>query len=163
MQVAPSVATARASGETGDIDFSFGSASSRGAEVVGFRSYVALRARFARSLPHTLPVPAKSGCAEATNLDAVPSSQAGKDRRAHFLTLPKPRAFVVVEDGTWRFRADDADAMTKALDGCARVGKRCWLHAVDDRVLWDADVGRRTGSAAQLRNGAAIAPKDEHQ
>ena len=33
----------------------------------------------------------------------------------------------------------------------------------DDRVLWDADVGRRTGSAAQLRNGAAIAPKDEHQ
>ena len=35
MQVAPSVATARASGETGDIDFSFGSASSRGAEVVG--------------------------------------------------------------------------------------------------------------------------------
>ena len=128
-----------------------------------FHSYVALRAQFARSLPHTLPVPATSGFAESTNLDAVPLSQAGKDRYAHFLTLPKPRAFAVLEDGSWRFWADDADAMTKALDDCARVGKRCWLYAVDDRVVWDADVGRRIGSVAQLRNGAAVAPKDEHQ
>ena len=128
-----------------------------------FHSYVALRAQFARALPHTLPVPAKSGYAESTNVDALPLSQAGKDRYAHFLTLPKPRAFVVLEDGSWRFWADDPDAMTKALDDCSRAGKRCWLYAVDDRVVWDADVGRRIGSAAQLRSGAAAAAKDEHQ
>ena len=128
-----------------------------------FHSYVALRAQFARALPHTLPVPAKSGYAEATNLDAVPLSQAGKDRYAHFLALPKPRAFVILEDGSWRFWADDADAMSKSLDDCTRAGKRCWLYAVDDRVVWDADVGRRIGSVAQLRNGSAVAAKDEHQ
>ena len=35
MPVAPSVAAARASGDTGDIEFGFGAASSRGAEAVG--------------------------------------------------------------------------------------------------------------------------------
>ena len=129
-----------------------------------FRSFVSLRVQLARSLPHTLPVPAKSGFAEATNLDAVPLSAAGKDRYAHFLALPRPRAFAVVEDGSWRFWADDPDAMTKALDDCARVGKRCWLYAVDDRVVWDADVGRRIGSSAQLRSRPApAAAVDEHQ
>ncbi len=125
-----------------------------------FRSFVALRAQFARTLPHTLPVPAKSGYAELTDLDAVPSTPAGKERYAHFLTLPKPRAFVFLEDGTWRFWADDPDAMTKALDDCARIGKRCWLYAVDDNVVWNADESRRIASAAQLRGAA---PKDEHQ
>jgi hypothetical protein len=129
-----------------------------------FHSYVSLRAQFARSLPHTLPVPAKSGFAESGNVDAVPLSAAGKERYAHFLTLPRPRAFAVAEDGSWRFWADDPDAMTKALDDCARAGKRCWLYAVDDRVVWDADAGRRIASSAQLRAAAApVAAKDEHQ
>lgn len=35
MAVAPGLAAARASGETGDVEFSFGTAASRGAEVVG--------------------------------------------------------------------------------------------------------------------------------
>ena len=88
----------------------------------------------------------------------------GKERYAHFLTLPRPRAFAVAEDGSWRFWADDPDAMTKALDDCARAGKRCWLYAVDDRVVWDADAGRRIASSAQLRAAAApVAAKDEHQ
>jgi hypothetical protein len=131
-----------------------------------FHSYVSLRAQLARSRPHTLPVPAKSGYAELTNLDAVPSTSAGKDRYAHFLTLPKPRAFVFLDDGTWRFWSDDADAMTKALDDCARTGRRCWLYAVDDNVVWNADEGRRIGSAAQLRGQVAAPPttvKDDHE
>ena len=128
-----------------------------------FHSYVSLRAQFARSRPHTLAVPAKSGYAELTNLDAVPSTPAGKDRYAHFLTLPKPRAFVFLDDGTWRFWADDPDAMTKALDDCARIGKRCWLYAVDDNVVWNADERQRIGSVAQLRGQVAAAPKDDHQ
>ena len=129
-----------------------------------FHSYVSLRAQLARTRPHTLAVPPKSGFAELTNLDAVPSTPAGKDRYAHFLTLPQPRAFVFLEDGTWRFWADDPDAMTKVFDDCARVSKRCWLYAVDDRVVWNADEVRRIGSVAQLRGAASpISPKDEHQ
>ena len=129
-----------------------------------FHSYVSLRAQFARSLPHTLPVPAKSGYAELANVDAVPSTPAGKDRYAHFLTLPKPRAFAFLEDGTWRFWADDPEAIAKVFADCERLGKRCWLYAVDDSVVWNADVSRRIGSVAQLRAQAApVAAKDEHQ
>ncbi len=126
-----------------------------------FHSYVSLRAQFARSLLHTLPLPAKSGYAELTNVDAVPSTPAGKDRYAHFLTLPKPRAFVFLEDGTWRFWADDPDAIAKVFADCERLAKRCWLYAVDDRVVWNADERLRIGSVAQLT--APLAPKDEHQ
>jgi hypothetical protein len=129
-----------------------------------FRAFVSLRAQFARSRPHTLPVPAKSGYAELTNLDAVPSSAAGKDRYAHFLTLPKPRAFAFYDDGSWRFWADDPDAMTKSLDDCARQGHRCWLYAVDDNVVWNADESRRIGRSAQLRGERAAPPvEDDHQ
>jgi len=127
-----------------------------------FRSYVSLRVQLARSLPHALPVPPASGFADASNVDAVPVSAAGKDRYAYFLTLARPRAFAVAEDGSWRFWAADPDAMTKALDDCARAGKRCWLYAVDDRVVWNADAGRRIGTSAQLRAGSAGA-QDEHQ
>jgi hypothetical protein len=129
-----------------------------------FHSYVSLRAQLARTLPHTLPVPAKSGYAELADLDAVPSTPAGKARYAHFLTLPRPRAFAFAEDGTWRFWADDPDAMTKVFDDCARQGKRCWLYAVDDNVVWNADEARRIAGVAQLRGAAsAVSPKDEHQ
>ena len=131
-----------------------------------FRSFVALRAQLARALPQAtaLPVPPKSGYAELTNLDAVPSTPAGKDRYAHFLTLPKPRAFAFLEDGSWRFWADDPEATSKVFAECARLGKRCWLYAVDDNVVWNADESRRIGSVAQLRGMAGpVAPKDEHQ
>ena len=40
--------------------------------------------------------------------------------------------------------------MTNALDSCARDGKVCWLYAVDDRVVWQADVDKRIGRSAQL-------------
>jgi hypothetical protein len=131
-----------------------------------FHSYVALRAQLTRALPQTLPVPVppKSGYAELVNLDAVPTTQAGKDRYAHFLTLPKPRAFALVEDGSWRFWADTPDAANKLFEDCTRLGRRCWLYAIDDNVVWQADERRRISSAAQLRAlTEPIAPKDEHQ
>lgn len=133
-----------------------------------FHSHVSLRAQLARAVPQALalplPVPAKSGYAELSNLDAVPSTPAGKERYAHFLTLPKPRAFAFLDDGTWRFWADVPDATAKVFADCARLGKRCWLYAVDDNVVWNADEGRRISSVAQLRGLAApVAPKDEHQ
>ena len=126
------------------------------------KSYVTLSARFARTWieASARPLPRKSEFAALDDVKAVPISDAGRERYAHFLTLPKPRAFVVYEDGGWRFYSKDPEAMTKALDYCARQGRRCWLYAADDRVVWSADVSQRIGSAAQLEGGAA---KDEHQ
>ena len=129
-----------------------------------FHSYVSLRAQLARTVSQASPVPVNSGYADLANLDAVPSTPAGKARYAHFLTLPKPRAFAFLEDGTWRFWADTPDAVSKVFDDCARLNKRCWLYAVDDGVVWNAEEGRRIASAAQWRLATApVAPKDEHQ
>jgi uncharacterized protein YbjQ (UPF0145 family) len=126
------------------------------------KSYVTLRARFARTWTETSarPLPRPSEFAALDDVKAVPISDAGRERYAYFLTLPKPRAFVVYEDGAWRFYAKDPEAMAKALDYCARQGRRCWLYAADDRVVWNADVTRRIGSTSQLEGGS---PKDEHQ
>ena len=116
------------------------------------KSYVTLRGRLARSyaVASSRRLPPATGFAAVDDLKAVPLSDEGRERYAHFLTLPKPRAFVVYEDGAWRYYAKDPEAMTKALDYCARQGRRCWLYAADDRVVWSADVSRRVGSSSQL-------------
>ncbi|MBW8779322.1 MAG: hypothetical protein JF585_08895 [Burkholderiales bacterium] len=129
----------------------------------GVRSFVWLRAQLVRSLAPARPLPAGTSFAPLGDVDAVPISDAGKERYRHFLTLPSPRAFVIYEDGNWRFYWKDPEAVTKALDHCARQGKRCWLYAADDRVVWSPDVDKRIGSSAQLGGAAAADPKDEHQ
>jgi hypothetical protein len=128
------------------------------------KSYVTLAASLARTFapPGSRPLPPATGFAPLEDTRAVPISDAGRERYAHFLTLPKPRAFVIYEDGGWRFYAKDPEAMTKALDYCARQGKRCWLYAADDRVVWSADVDKRISSSAQL-GGGAPAVTEEHQ
>ncbi len=116
------------------------------------KAYVTLRGQLARSFASASvqALPPASDFAALDDVKAVPISEAGRERYAHFLTLPKPRAFVVYEDGNWRFFFKDPEAMRKALDFCARQGRRCWLYAADDRVVWSADPGRRIGSSAQL-------------
>lgn len=121
----------------------------------GVRSYVWLRAQVSRVVASARPLPPATGFAAIDNADAVPLSEEGKARYRHFLTLPMPRAFVVMEDGHWYMTWKSAEAMSKALDYCARAGKRCWLYAVNDRVVWTPDVARRIGSSAQLPGGPA--------
>ena len=131
------------------------------------KSYVTLRGSLARTYAEasTRALPRATAYAALDDVKAVPISDAGRERYAYFLTLPKPRAFVVYEDGNWRFYSKDPEAMTKALDYCARQGQRCWLYAADDRVVWDADLSRRIGSSAQLEGGEGVpnAGKEEHQ
>jgi len=127
----------------------------------GVNSYVWLRAQVARSVPSARPLPPDSGFAALDNADALPLSDAGKERYRHFLTLPMPRAFVVMEDGQWYMTWNSAEAMTKALDHCARIGKRCWLYAANDRVVWNADVDKRIGASSQLGGGPAPVDKGE--
>lgn len=99
---------------------------------------------------HTRQVPPASGYADPDNLKAVPVRAEGKDRFAHYLTLPSPKAFVVYEDGGWRFWTDSENAMTQLLDRCAREGRKCWLYAVDNTVVWREDVSQRVGRPDQL-------------
>lgn len=125
-----------------DIDCHVGSA----------KAYVTLRGMMARSFVamSSRRLPSDTGFAALADVKAVPLSDEGRERYAHFLTLPKPRAFVVYEDGAWRFYGKDPEAMTKALDYCARQGRRCWLYAADDRVVWSTDPAKRIGSSSQL-------------
>ena len=125
-----------------DIDCHVGSA----------KAYVTLRGSLARSfvLASARRLPPATDFAALDDVKAVPLSDEGRERYAHFLTLPRPRAFVVYEDGAWRFYGKDPEAMTKALDYCARQGRRCWLYAADDRVVWSADATRRIGNSSQL-------------
>ena len=82
----------------------------------------------------------------------MPVREEGKDRYRHYLTLPSPKAFVVYETGGWRFWYSQADAMVEALNHCAREGRRCWLYAVDNQVVWQAKPDQRIGRADQLQS-----------
>lgn len=99
---------------------------------------------------HRRSPPPATGFARSDDLKAVPLVDAGKARYLHYLSLPSPKAFVIYETGAWRFYADDADAMTRALDTCASESKICWLYAVDDQVVWSPDLSRRIGKSSQL-------------
>jgi hypothetical protein len=101
---------------------------------------------------HRLRVPAATSFARIDDLDAVPVREEGKDRFRHYLTLSPPKAFVVTAKGGWRFSWDNANAMTLALDRCSRDGATCWLYAVDDQVVYDADPSKRIAQSAQLRS-----------
>jgi hypothetical protein len=99
---------------------------------------------------HSRAVPPASGFAPIGDVDAVPIRTEGKPRYQHYLTLPSPKAFVVYERGGWRFFSGTANAMTAALDYCAREATPCWLYAVDDTVVWQPEPARRIGRSDQL-------------
>jgi len=42
--------------------------------------------------------------------------------------------------------------MRVVLQRCAEAGTRCWLYAVDDRVVWSRNVAARTGLAGLQRS-----------
>jgi uncharacterized protein YbjQ (UPF0145 family) len=127
-----------------------------------FKSHVVLKANFVRldaaapaapaalALAHAHAVPPASGFADINDATAVPISAEGQARYRHYLMLPAPKAFTVNADGGWRIYSKDAEAMSKALDYCARQGKTCWLYAVDDRVVWTTDPATRISQSRQL-------------
>ena len=101
-------------------------------------------------LRHSRAMPAATNYAPINDAQSVPSTEQGKGRYLHYLTLKTPKAFAVYENGGWRFASNDAHAMTKVLDTCEREGKKCWLYAVDDQVVWQSDIERRIGRSNQL-------------
>jgi len=102
---------------------------------------------------HHYVVPSVSGFAAADDTAAVPLSDAGKARYAHFRTLPSPKAFAVTEKGGWYFNAGEPEAIATTFQQCARAKSRCWLYAVDDQVVWQPDVAARADAASVRRVG----------
>lgn len=100
---------------------------------------------------HVHRAPAASGYAQAQEVDKIPLERKGREAYARYLTLPSPKAFAVYENGQWRYASRDGEAMDKLLNHCAREGKRCWLYAVDDQVVWQADPAQRVGAVTQLQ------------
>jgi len=127
-----------------------------------FKSHIVLKANFVRldvsqaatvappGFVHARALPPASGFANINDAGAVPISAEGQARYQHYLTLPAPKAFTIHADGHWRFYWNDVEAMSKALDYCARQGKTCWLYAVDDRVVWTTDPATRISQSRQL-------------
>ncbi len=106
---------------------------------------------------HGRVVPASTGFAEASNIDAVPVQAAQRDRYSDYLMLRTPKAFAIDELGNTRQVGHARDAMVRVLDACTKEHVRCWLYAVDDRVVWSADVERRVG-LAQLQDDRLFKP-----
>lgn len=92
---------------------------------------------------HHYRVPPASGFARIDDVSAVPLDEKGRARYEHYLTLEKPKAFAITEKGGWYFSANDTQAMKTSLEYCARANVRCWLFAVDDKVVWDTDAAAR--------------------
>jgi dienelactone hydrolase len=83
------------------------------------------------------PPPPPSKFAGLENQNAVPflddKGRAGYER---FLTLQKPRAFVIAPDGGWAATARGGDPLTAAMENCSKRHQGCKVYAVDDNVVW---------------------------
>lgn len=98
---------------------------------------------------HRYVLPPASGFARINDIAALPLGEKGRTRYQHYLNLPSPKAFVITEKNGWFFSADNADAMQASLAQCRKF--KCWLYAVDDRVVWHADASARIGHAGLRR------------
>ncbi|MES2190151.1 MAG: dienelactone hydrolase family protein [Pseudomonadota bacterium] len=103
---------------------------------------------------HHYVLPTESGFAAADDVNAVPLSDAGKARYAHYRSLPSPKAFAVTEKGGWYFSAGEPEAMAATFRSCEKARSGCWLYAVDDRVVWNTDVATRYGVETLRRLGS---------
>ena len=106
---------------------------------------------------HGRAAPVSTGFAEPSNIDAVPVQAAQRDRDRDYLIQRAPKAFAIDELGNTRQVEHARDAMVRVLDACTREHVRCWLYAVDDRVVWSADVEQRVG-LAQLQDEGLVKP-----
>ena len=104
---------------------------------------------------HRYEIPAASGFAKAEQVDAVPLGPNGRARYQQYLGLNPPKAFAVTEKRTWFFKSDDAHAMRNTLDLCAEAKVKCWLYAIDDRVVWNEDISSRVDATKLKQHGAA--------
>ena len=89
--------------------------------------------------PKPMAIPPATTFAKLDDVAAVPFVNAGgKAGYQRFLTLPKPRAFVIASDGAWFLSSHDFDSLKKAMSNCEAKHPKCQPYAVDDAVVWPA-------------------------
>jgi hypothetical protein len=80
---------------------------------------------------------AASRFAVLSDVAAVPYiDENGRQGYRRFLTLPKPRCFVIAPDGAWAFSSRDFDPLGSAIKTCRKRHQECQPYAVDDQVVW---------------------------
>jgi hypothetical protein len=92
---------------------------------------------------HRHPSPPASGFARSDDVAAVPLDEKGRERYRHYLGLAAPKAFAISEKGRPYYAADDPFATRTLVNICRNARVKCWLYAVDDRVVWSADPAAR--------------------
>lgn len=92
---------------------------------------------------HRYVMPAPSGFAPIEDVAAVPLDEKERERYKRYLGLGVPKAFAITEKGRSCYSSDDAEAMRTTMELCQKAKVKCWLYAVDDRVVWSpADSAR---------------------
>ncbi|MFI5447495.1 dienelactone hydrolase family protein [Polaromonas sp. UC242_47] len=88
------------------------------------------------------PVPSPTAFAPLEDEGKLPYvKDTGRAGYKVYLTKFIPRAFAIGPDGAWGWADGGEDPLKRALESCARHGKKpCKLYSVDDVVVWSEGV-----------------------
>jgi hypothetical protein len=87
--------------------------------------------------PKVTASPPATKFAALADADAVPYlNDKGRDGYRKFLSLGKPRAFVVTPEGAWFASTGGVDPIASAMAACGKLHQNCRLYAVGDAVVW---------------------------
>ncbi len=83
------------------------------------------------------PAPGPTNFAAINDYSAIPYlNDAGRLGYQKYLTLRKPKAFVIAPDGTWTATSLGGDPLSVAMEACKKGHQGCRLYAVDNQVVW---------------------------
>jgi len=83
------------------------------------------------------PAPPPSHFAASDDASALPLvNEAGRQGYQKYLTLRKPKAFAIAQDGAWSASILGDDPLAAALENCSKGHIGCRLYAVDNEVVW---------------------------
>jgi dienelactone hydrolase len=86
------------------------------------------------------PAPPPTHFASIKDAGAVPYlNEGGRQGYEKYLTIRKPKAFVISPDGAWAASSLGEDPLSSALEACKKAHQGCKIYAVDDQVVWSAD------------------------
>jgi hypothetical protein len=85
------------------------------------------------------PTPPSTSFASVHDFSVVPfMNTSGRQGYQKYLTMRKPKAFVIAPDGGWAATAMGDDPLKAAMESCKKAHQGCRFYAVDDHVVWSA-------------------------